>query len=81
MKTTDYVSYTIDRFPKGFVFTYDDFISEVNKKEAVIKALNRMAASGKIAIRRFSNPIAFYFQLFSLICFFSLIGPCLQKPS
>jgi hypothetical protein len=49
MKTTDYVSFTIDRFPKGFVFTYDDFITEVNKKEAVIKALNRMAQSGKIA--------------------------------
>ena len=40
---------TIDRFPKGYVFTYGDFDADVRKKEAVIKALNRMAASGKIA--------------------------------
>jgi hypothetical protein len=31
------------------VFTYVDFTIEVNQKEAVIKALNRMVASGKIA--------------------------------
>lgn len=48
MKTTDYIVYTIDRLPKGYVFTYADFVTEVNKKEAVIKSLNRMAASGKI---------------------------------
>ena len=48
MKTTDYISYTIDRFPKGYVFTYDDFYNEVNSKEAIIKALNRMASAGKI---------------------------------
>jgi hypothetical protein len=49
MKVTDYISNTIDRLPKGYVFTYADFITEVNKKEAVIKALNRMVDSGKIA--------------------------------
>lgn len=49
MKTTEYIAFTIDRLPKGYVFTYADFTSEVNLKEAVIKALNRMAASGKIA--------------------------------
>jgi hypothetical protein len=49
MKTSDYISFTIDRLPKGYVFTYADFTTEVNKKEAVIKALNRMVASGKIA--------------------------------
>ncbi|PIQ19141.1 MAG: hypothetical protein COW66_02670 [Flavobacteriaceae bacterium CG18_big_fil_WC_8_21_14_2_50_34_36] len=49
MKTTDYISNTIDRLPKGYVFTYEDFIDTVNKKEAIIKALNRMVASGKIA--------------------------------
>lgn len=49
MKTSVYISFTIDRFPKGYVFTYADFINEVNQKEAVIKALNRLAASGKIA--------------------------------
>lgn len=48
MKTTEYISNTIDRLPKGYVFTYEDFITEVNKKEAIIKALNRMATSSKI---------------------------------
>lgn len=32
---------SIDRLPKGFVFTYEDFIGDVNKKEAIIKAVNR----------------------------------------
>ena len=49
MKTTEYISFTIDRLPKGYVFTYADFAKEVNQKEAIIKALNRMVASGKIA--------------------------------
>jgi hypothetical protein len=49
LKTTDYIVYIIDRFPKGFVFTYADFNSEVSQKQALIKALNRMVLSGKIA--------------------------------
>jgi hypothetical protein len=49
MKVSDYIIFRIGRLPKGYVFTYGDFIDEVNKKEAIIKALNRMAASGKIA--------------------------------
>ena len=49
MKITEYIAFTIDRLPKGYVFTYANFIDEVNRKEAVIKALNRMVASGKIA--------------------------------
>lgn len=49
MKTTDYIIYKIDRLPKGYVFTYSYFVNEVNNKEAVIKSLNRMAASGKIS--------------------------------
>jgi len=49
MKVSDYIATTIDRLPKGYVFTYADFVTEVNKKEAVIKALNRMVISGKIA--------------------------------
>ena len=49
MKVSDYIIFKIGRLPKGYVFTYEDFIDEVNKKEAIIKALNRMAASGKIA--------------------------------
>ncbi|MBC6993363.1 DUF6088 family protein [Neolewinella lacunae] len=49
MKTAEYIASTIDRLPKGYVFTYADLASEVSQKEAVIKALNRMVASGKIA--------------------------------
>ncbi|MBT0813016.1 hypothetical protein KIH41_17140 [Litoribacter ruber] len=49
MKIAEYISSTIDRLPKGYIFTYADFITEVKNKEAVIKALNRMVASGKIA--------------------------------
>lgn len=49
MKTAEYIAFTINRLPKGYVFTYADFITKVEQKEAVIKALNRMAASGKIA--------------------------------
>ena len=49
MKTSEYIAIYIDRLPKGYVFTYVDFITEVNKREAIIKALNRMVASGKIA--------------------------------
>lgn len=49
MKITEYISFNIDRLPKGYVFTCANFITEVNRKEAVIKALNRMVASGKIA--------------------------------
>jgi hypothetical protein len=48
VKTAEYIKVTIDKLPKGYVFTYSDFITEVNKKEAIIKSLNRMAATGKI---------------------------------
>lgn len=48
MKIAEYIAITIDRLPNGHVFTYTDFSMEVNQKEAVIKALNRMVASGKI---------------------------------
>ncbi len=48
MKIAEYIAFTIDRLPNGYVFTYIDFTIEVNQKEAVIKALNRMVASGKI---------------------------------
>ncbi len=49
MKVSDNTSLTINRLPKGYVFTYADITTEVNKKEAVIKALNRMVKAGKIA--------------------------------
>ena len=48
MKINKFIKKTINRLPKGYVFTYDDFMEEVKKKEAIIKALNRMAAAGKI---------------------------------
>ena len=48
MKVTENIVNAINRLPKGYVFTYSDFTTEVKSKEAVIKALNRMAASGKI---------------------------------
>lgn len=48
MKTSDYIENTIDRFPKGYVFTYEDFTGNVKSNEAIIKALNRLAVSGKI---------------------------------
>lgn len=48
MNVTDYIANKIERLPKGYVFTYADFTTEVDKKEAVIKALNRMVASGRL---------------------------------
>ena len=48
MKTSDYIRDKIHRLPKGYVFTYIDFITDVNKREAVIKYLNRMVSSGEI---------------------------------
>ncbi|GAA5220787.1 type IV toxin-antitoxin system AbiEi family antitoxin domain-containing protein [Membranihabitans marinus] len=49
MKTTDYIRSMLKRLPRGYVFTYEDFLVDVKSKEATIKALNRMAKSGKIA--------------------------------
>lgn len=49
MKSTNYIANKLIKFPKGQVFTYEDFMTDVNTKEAVIKALNRMAQAGKIA--------------------------------
>ncbi|MFD0700079.1 type IV toxin-antitoxin system AbiEi family antitoxin domain-containing protein [Myroides pelagicus] len=48
MKVTENIRNTIDRLPRGYIFTYKDFDVDVNKKEAIIKALNRMVDSGKI---------------------------------
>jgi hypothetical protein len=48
LKTSEYIEDKINRFSKNYVFTYRDFLTEVNKKEAVIKHLNRMVKSGKI---------------------------------
>jgi hypothetical protein len=48
VKTSYYIVDKINRFPRNYVFTYMDFIQEVNKREAIIKHLNRMVAAGKI---------------------------------
>lgn len=48
MKVQQYIIVTINRLPKGYVFTYLDFITEVINKEAVIKSLNRLTKIGKI---------------------------------
>jgi len=48
MKATEYINSNIDRLPKGHVFTCSDFIERVESKEALVKALNRLAASGRI---------------------------------
>ena len=49
MNTTKSLASRLDRLPKGYVFTFTDFLKEMGQKEALIKALNRMAVSGKIA--------------------------------
>ena len=48
MKTSEYIEDKINKLPKGYVFTYMDFMNEVTRREAIIKHLNRMATSGKI---------------------------------
>ncbi|NLF41749.1 MAG: hypothetical protein GX587_03555 [Bacteroidales bacterium] len=49
MNVTDYIVGKIERLPRGYVFTYFDFLTDVNQKEAIIKALNRLVRTGKIA--------------------------------
>lgn len=49
MKVSEYVAFTINRYPRGYVFTYADFADEVTQEEAIIKALNRLVKTGKIA--------------------------------
>lgn len=39
----------LERLPQGYIFTYGDLLPESDKAEAVIKALNRMVKSGRIA--------------------------------
>ena len=48
MKISDLIEYRIDRFRAGYVFTYKDFEVPVEKTDALIKALSRLVASGKI---------------------------------
>jgi len=48
MQVSDYILNKINKFQDGYVFTYTDFDISVNKKDAVIKSLNRMVKSGKL---------------------------------
>ena len=48
MKTIEQIRLIINKFGKGYVFTYNDFELGVNKQEAIIKALNRLAKAKKI---------------------------------
>ncbi|MEA1874750.1 MAG: DUF6088 family protein [Bacteroidota bacterium] len=48
MKATDIITDTINRLPKGYIFTYGDFTPVVKSKEAIIKALNRLVEKDKI---------------------------------
>jgi hypothetical protein len=48
MKITDLVEQRINRFKKGYVFTYDDFDVPVQNMSALKMALNRLVATGKI---------------------------------
>jgi chorismate mutase len=59
MQTSKYVENKINRLPLGFVFTYKMFITDVHRKEAVIKHLNRLASSlklRKVSKGRFFKP-------------------------
>lgn len=59
MKTSVCILNKINRFPKGYVFTYKDFNQKVKSKETIIKVLNRMVISGnleKIAKGKFYKP-------------------------
>lgn len=48
MKVSENIEVIIDRLQTGYIFTYSDFDLSVSNREAVIKTLNRLAASGKI---------------------------------
>jgi predicted MPP superfamily phosphohydrolase len=48
MKNSKKIIEIINRLPKGYVFTYGDFINKVKSKQAIIKTLNRLASKGKI---------------------------------
>lgn len=59
MKTKDIIESKIAKIPHGFVFGYQDILNDTKKREAAIKALNRMVKSGqleKIAKGKFYKP-------------------------
>lgn len=48
MKITEELRSKIARLPRGYIFTYSDFMIEVKSKDSTIRALNRMVKSGEI---------------------------------
>src|SRR5699024_2522801 len=49
MSVAEMVQRGVKGLPTGKVFTYEDFMGKISQKKAVIKALNRLVQSGKIA--------------------------------
>ena len=50
MKPTDLIQDKINKLPKGYVFTYRDFINEVDLGfEAIVKYLNRLTEVNRIS--------------------------------
>lgn len=48
-KIADIVRDKVGRLPIGYVFTYEDVMSDVETRQAVIKALNRLVESGRVS--------------------------------
>ncbi len=48
MITSEHLTENINRWPGGNVFTNVDFVTEMSRKEDIIKAPNRLSASGRI---------------------------------
>lgn len=48
-RVSDIVRSKVDRMPVGYVFTYEGVMRDVETREAVIKALNRLVASGRLS--------------------------------
>jgi hypothetical protein len=57
MKATDIIIDKINRLPVGYIFTYDDFKLQVDKIDALTKALGRMVQDGRL---RKLSPGRFY---------------------
>ena len=50
MKSTDLIQDKINKLPKGYVFTYRQFINEVDLGfEAIVKYLNRLTEVNRIS--------------------------------
>lgn len=59
MNVTDFIQDKINRFSRGYVFSYSDLGTNPEDREATIKALNRMVKSGlldKVSKGRFYKP-------------------------